>query len=381
MEKMIIKIKIPQAGSELQFRCPFCEKAFSSGKALGGHKRVHLQRGNNNSHHRRDLQITNLEAETPEKKFSCPVCNQMFISEKSVHGHMRKHPERNWRGMKPPVPEVENCNSLVPVSDSLALEGNHSADQIQGDNQMGSDLLLLEWPRTGRRSRHGKSPMNIPSPDQELAMSGVYDLMALANGEPTKEDFASKKKKLELSVSSISGNPGCSSKNKKAVVLGGGYSLENSDNLVNPGPQSLIRGKKSLFVDKNNVYKIPIRGQKQYVCTICDRTFRSYQALGGHKSHHNIKIGKVRSPGEDDESAAVAAGALVPYVERPHRCPFCDQIFPTGEALGDHRQHCNGPAPVDEVPFPGGEQESRNQPTVFRFDLNELPPEWTDGGW
>ncbi|KAL0459093.1 UNVERIFIED_CONTAM: Zinc finger protein ZAT6 [Sesamum latifolium] len=412
MERLIIKIKIPRA-DELQFACPVCSRSFASGKALGGHKRVHMQKGKKSSHQRRELQIADgREAGNVVKSFNCPVCPQSFVSDKSLHGHMRAHPERNWRGMKPPTPELENGgnSSLVPVSGSaVALLGDGS----EGDNELGSDVPLLEWPRLARRSRHGKAPMDVPAdPDyqEELSVCGAYDLMALANGEPAgREDLAPKKKRLELAVSTGAGSSGNSSRNKKAIVLGGdkitnpglessvrrkaivlggGLSVANRDKIPNPGPESSTRREGSLSVNSNvNVRnKVPVKAPKQYICSICDRSFRSYHALGGHKAHHIVKDARVRySVGIDNESTT--AGPLVPYVGQPHgcsrdvvhRCPFCDNIFSTSRDLIDHRRQCSGPAePVNEVLHPGGE-ETRNQSiVVHKFDLNELPPEWTD---
>ncbi|KAK4407496.1 hypothetical protein Sango_0330600 [Sesamum angolense] len=203
MERLIIKLKIPRA-DELQFACPDCSRTFASGKALGGHKRVHMQKGKKSSNPRRELQIADGEAGNRVKSFKCPVCPQSFVSDKSLYGHMRAHPERNWRGMKPPTPGVENGgnSSLVPVSGSaVALLGNGS----EGDKELGSDVPLLEWPQSARRSRHGKAPMNVPAdPDnQELSVCGAYDLMALANGEPGRQDFEPKLAHLMLEVPGI----------------------------------------------------------------------------------------------------------------------------------------------------------------------------------
>ncbi|XP_057790729.1 zinc finger protein ZAT11-like [Salvia miltiorrhiza] len=76
---------------------------------------------------------------------------------------------------------------------------------------------------------------------------------------------------------------------------------------------------------------------KQHRCSICRRCFSSYQALGGHKAHHNKE------------------GIL----EALHQCTFCYKVFSKGQALGGHRRHCQQP-PI---------------PKMFSFDLNELPPE------
>ncbi|KAL2238528.1 uncharacterized protein LOC105163724 [Sesamum indicum] len=414
MEKLIIKIKIPRA-DELQFACPVCSKSFASGKALGGHKRVHMHKGKKSSNQRRELQIADGEAGNRVNSFNCPVCPKSFVSDKSLHGHMRAHPERNWRGMKPPNPGVENgCNSsLVPVSGpAVALLGNGS----EGDKELGSDVPLLEWPQSARRSRHGKAPMNIPAdPDyQEQSVCGAYDLMALANGEPRRQDLAPKKKRLELAISTGAGSSGDSSRNKKAIVLGGDLSLQKRDMITNPGLESSVRGKaivlggglsvgnrdkipnpgpesstrregsSSVNSNVNARNKVSVKAQKQYICSICYRSFRSYHALGGHKAHHITKDAKVRySVGIDNGSTA--AGPVVPYIGQPqgcsseHRCPFCDKIFSTSRVLIDHRRQCTGPTePINEVLHPGGEETRNLSIVVHKFDLNELPPEWTD---
>ncbi|XP_051151052.1 zinc finger protein ZAT10-like [Andrographis paniculata] len=84
-----------------------------------------------------------------------------------------------------------------------------------------------------------------------------------------------------------------------------------------------------------------------YKCSVCNKAFGSYQALGGHKaSHRKLTAG-------DDSSAAsapvVAAGAAVPAASggsRIHECSICHKCFPTGQALGGHkRRHYEGGAP------------------------------------
>ncbi|PIN16917.1 hypothetical protein CDL12_10427 [Handroanthus impetiginosus] len=247
--------------NEAAFQCPFCEKRFKNGKALGGHKRIHLLQAKNESGETSNPEVIP-DAESVET-LKCPVCDQAFPAEKALHGHMRKHPDRSWRGMKPPVPAGEDVE-------------NNLADLSQEDDEMSSDDLPPNgWPKTGRRSGHGKAPI-----------------------------IEAKKKKVEASNSGIK--------------IGGGVSLENPK----LGPESSNRGKKKLIQ------------KRMYVCDICDRRFKSYQALGGHKSHHGSRV---RVSGEEGASGTAACGTAVPDVE----------------------------------------QEIRDQSTVvsFEFDLNELPPE------
>ncbi|XP_057788106.1 uncharacterized protein LOC131005247 [Salvia miltiorrhiza] len=219
MESMIIKLKIP---GEARFECPTCSKCFSSVKALGGHKWIHMEKKNKRNH-----QVMELQGDENGGDVSCPVCHQPFASDKSLHGHMRKHPERGWRGMMPPPPL-----------------------------------------------------------DHEAA-SGACHLLALAGAQPP-----------------------CLLQDKGKSVMG-----ENS----------------SLLATTFH-HKTPLKSQNNYPCEICGKSFRSYQALGGHKSHHG------RLSMEQPEGFAGISG--------------------------------HGQLPEDK-----GEEGNDDQPAkvVFDFDLNELP--------
>jgi C2H2-type zinc finger len=98
------------------------------------------------------------------------------------------------------------------------------------------------------------------------------------------------------------------------------------------------------------VARFDFKKQLVYSCSICGKSFDSYQALGGHKTSH-------RKPALGDD---VASGA---QREKVHECSVCLKTFPSGQALGGHmRKHydpagpkmkldldLNMPAPVEEV--------------------------------
>lgn len=94
-------------------------------------------------------------------------------------------------------------------------------------------------------------------------------------------------------------------------------------------------------------------GKLLYSCSVCSKSFDSYQALGGHKTSH-------RKPASSDD---VASGV---QREKVHQCSICLKTFPSGQALGGHkRKHydqaasaapklkldldLNMPAPEEEV--------------------------------
>ncbi|KAJ1381633.1 Zinc finger C2H2-type [Sesbania bispinosa] len=65
---------------------------------------------------------------------------------------------------------------------------------------------------------------------------------------------------------------------------------------------------------------------ESHKCSICNKTFPSYQALGGHKASH-----RKSSPEADNVPTTIGIG-------RMHQCSICHKAFPTGQALGGHKR-------------------------------------------
>jgi hypothetical protein len=96
-----------------------------------------------------------------------------------------------------------------------------------------------------------------------------------------------------------------------------------------------------------------------YKCTICDKSFPSHQALGGHKASHRKQLAG-GSPAVDDQptgKSAVVGGNVI----KAHTCSICQRSFPSGQALGGHkRRHYDG----------GNNNNSSSQISQRDFDLN-----------
>lgn len=87
-------------------------------------------------------------------------------------------------------------------------------------------------------------------------------------------------------------------------------------------------GKENDDFGVEKVNKSKVKGK--YKCETCCRSFRSYQALGGHRASHK-KI-KVNAPPPDGGPAAAVVE------EKIHECPFCQRVFASGQALGGHKR-------------------------------------------
>ncbi|XP_027941870.1 zinc finger protein ZAT10-like [Vigna unguiculata] len=74
-----------------------------------------------------------------------------------------------------------------------------------------------------------------------------------------------------------------------------------------------------------------------YKCSVCDKTFPSYQALGGHKASHR----KLAVADDQPTSSGITATSTVSTTAsgcRAHECSICHKSFPTGQALGGHKR-------------------------------------------
>ncbi|KAF8047523.1 hypothetical protein N665_2975s0002 [Sinapis alba] len=103
----------------------------------------------------------------------------------------------------------------------------------------------------------------------------------------------------------------------------------------------------------------PSSDHRDFKCTVCGKSFTSYQALGGHKtSHRKPPANNVNSPSSQEPfnnnnshcnggsvvfSGNVTASNGVNQGGKIHTCSICFKSFPSGQALGGHKRcHYDG---------------------------------------
>ncbi|KAE9596285.1 hypothetical protein Lal_00048626 [Lupinus albus] len=147
--------------------CEFCGKKFKSGKALGGHKKIHFEAHRNFKSKKATITTNNkanwngnkfssLMAPNRELRLSCYLCNKDFPSEKSLCGHMRTHPNRVWRGVHPPptgtTQASPTCFSNFDSKVKINNDNYVSAIAAATASSDASRCLTISWKKTNKRS-------------------------------------------------------------------------------------------------------------------------------------------------------------------------------------------------------------------------------------
>ncbi|KAL8551641.1 hypothetical protein ACS0TY_000644 [Phlomoides rotata] len=96
-------------------------------------------------------------------------------------------------------------------------------------------------------------------------------------------------------------------------------------------------------------------GTCMYTCKTCNRSFSSFQALGGHRASHR-KPKNEKKPVSDDEdfpslsylqlSSVSSATVKSSPSPRMHVCSSCGAEFTSGQALGGHMRKHRGAGPI-----------------------------------
>ncbi|KAL9233545.1 hypothetical protein vseg_008527 [Gypsophila vaccaria] len=319
----------PAAAAVVNLRiCPFCNKTFSNGKALGGHMRIHAEK--------KKMVLAGPPGPSPNPNpspesgggsgvFKCELCPKEFPSRKSLFGHMRSHPDRFWRGMNRPP------SSYAPETSSAAEERLRS---------------LGNWRVTGKRGRVGAaSPVTSSSSTSSFGphAEAAADLMLLLNGKTEYEDEdeedededededekledeeeleKARKKGKGLMYDDVHTHK-CFDEDEIYYLKNLGFlpnfnfnhdyrgikinddvtTINNSDNeddfSVKVSPLSTplkiikeVNNKKvnigKIISENNSNNNNNNNNNNKWVCNTCGKSFPTHQALGGHRSSHN----------------------------------------------------------------------------------------------
>ncbi|XVE78994.1 hypothetical protein DITRI_Ditri14bG0022600 [Diplodiscus trichospermus] len=317
------KVKLPEEGdaeAPHQYQdsrnriCMYCGMEFKSGKALGGHLRIHVQHKPKSlkaaMHHMKSSKPAAMkhspEAEEEDDSFTCFACDDSFSSMKLLCQHMRKHREMDSNGVQKPIASQESrSSSLSEPAETSFDEGIDTVSPVNDQNQ-GSRIDFLKhipsWSQTGKRVlKKTDSHDKIGNKIYKAVALRVYYGSAVPQIENYRREDSpeyslltrNKKKKTEESVP-----------NQYASMAGAAdhcYELDSlstaelSANSKQPTTENIsirISNKSNSSSSGHGRLKNPNRAKAVktvHECEICGKRFQTGQALGGHKTYHRVK--------------------------------------------------------------------------------------------
>ncbi|KAK4769697.1 hypothetical protein SAY87_030229 [Trapa incisa] len=273
------------------------------------------------------------------ERLRCKLCSRTFANGRALGGHMKSHLAP--LPIPPPPPPAKPLHRCLTAADSVSFSSaspspaSSSPDSAHEENSDGK-ASILKWTRENPRRR------SLKFPDPELPSKNAEESAA--------ETIAPRRPKLARRRS-------CAE--------------EDEDSVIAMCLVMLSRDKWTTAAAKSDM--------KRHRCEVCNKAFRSSQALGGHRVTHRKalcakgeakKRGRSRPLDHDVEAEP----------ESVFECPYCFKVFGSGQALGGHkRSHLigsgNGPPAVSYSVKAGNHHPEKNS----FIDLNlPAPPEEDD---
>lgn len=115
-------------------------------------------------------------------------------------------------------------------------------------------------------------------------------------------------------------------------------------------------------------------------CSVCNKAFSSYQALGGHKASHR-KLALMSTTEDQNQTTTTSSAVTTSSASnkiKTHDCSICHKSFPTGQALGGHKRchyegGAGGGAGSSAVTASEGVGSSHSQHRDFDLNLPAFP--------
>uniref|UniRef100_A0A2C9UIP4 C2H2-type domain-containing protein n=1 Tax=Manihot esculenta TaxID=3983 RepID=A0A2C9UIP4_MANES len=233
-----------------------------------------------------------------EKNRICKICNRRFANGKAMGGHMRSHLAKLPLPPKPIPSEASILKSPSRSSSSSSFNYTSSENPMQSYRSINHELPFMSKTNLAALQDDESETESSRNPTRRRSKRSRKPVEKVAESKEV-EEYMEEEAEAED---------------------------EDEDDYESIG--EIQRRSKNKMKHK---------------CETCQRSFRSYQALGGHKaSHKKIKINLRDNEYEEEEGSGSGGidskNGVLGVKPRIFKCPFCDKVFESGQALGGHKK-------------------------------------------
>ncbi|XP_058113068.1 zinc finger protein ZAT4-like [Magnolia sinica] len=389
------------SSTEKKFICSVCEKKFMSMKSLSGHMRCHPDRPWRGIHP--PLIFKNSSSPAGSDSAGRNLDDQVdsdTMTESSASDHLRSLSSwpvtaRRPRKVTVPVAAAENPNLNEELQESIADAVYNLLMLSKGDPLELSSVKKKKRKVGDEEFRAENREFLLKKTEIDVLRDGCDPkLMNLDSKLENSDGFCDEDQNSEESESKNMNY------NRPMKKLNYGSNVIKKKIMKK---QRKIRALKTVPDELLTESKKKLAAARRYYCSTCNKSFSTHQALGGHRASHKKGKNDVGGDLEYDGNTIIAAdysgGSPRSHDQLPkpaaslHQCKICDKSFPSGQALGGHQRcHWSGhpEPPASSITSQDDETKAGRRSAalqddgtksghrILEFDLNELPPMITD---